>query len=227
MDGVTVEATDEPTTANTAPTATADDFTTVTGETLTVPAPGVLGNDTDPDTGDTLQAKQATAPAHGTLTLAADGSFTYVPTRGFTGDDRFSYTTTDSRGAVSTAGTVTIHVTAASAATQRLTVVGRGKGAAVLVSGPVTAGTFTVTPTTGRPTGVSGTGTITTANRRVYTVTITASTTRGSTSTVKISEKGKVVATFTGTGTLVRTGKLVSGGFASRDGRFGFVLRSR
>ena len=58
-------------------------------------------------------------------------------------------------------------------------------------------------------------------------MTVTASATRGSTSTVTISEKGKPVATFTGTGTLIRSGKLVSGAFTSRDGRFGFVLRTR
>jgi hypothetical protein len=73
---------------------------------------------------------------------------------------------------------------------------------------------------------VSGTGTIT-SGRRTYTVTITASSSRSSASTVKIVEKGRVVATFSGTGTLVRSGKIVSGSFGSRDNRFGFLLRSR
>ena len=41
-------------------------------------APGVLANDTDPD-GDPLTAVLVTGPSHGTLTLNANGSFTYTP----------------------------------------------------------------------------------------------------------------------------------------------------
>ena len=36
-----------------------------------------------------------TAPAHGTLALAADGTFTYKPDAGFRGTDSFTYTVTD------------------------------------------------------------------------------------------------------------------------------------
>ena len=36
-----------------------------------------------------------TAPAHGTLALAADGTFTYTPAAGFRGTDSFTYTVTD------------------------------------------------------------------------------------------------------------------------------------
>jgi hypothetical protein len=43
-----------------------------------VPAPGVLANDIDAD-GDALAAVLVSGPAHRTLTLAADGSFAYVP----------------------------------------------------------------------------------------------------------------------------------------------------
>ena len=46
-------------------------------------APGVLGNDTDPD-GDPLTAVLVTGPSHGSLTLNADGSFTYTPAADFT-----------------------------------------------------------------------------------------------------------------------------------------------
>ena len=45
---------------------------------------GVLANDSDPD-GDPLSARLDTAPLAGTVDLAADGSFTYVPSAGFTG----------------------------------------------------------------------------------------------------------------------------------------------
>ncbi len=48
------------------------------GETLTVEAPGVLGNDSDPDS-DTLTAALVSNPANGVLDFRADGSFDYLP----------------------------------------------------------------------------------------------------------------------------------------------------
>src|SRR6266704_3521954 len=47
---------------------------------LSEPAPGVLVNDTDPDTGTTLTATLVTGPSHArSFQLNSDGSFTYVP----------------------------------------------------------------------------------------------------------------------------------------------------
>ena len=46
--------------------------------TLTVPAPGILANDSDAD-GDSLTAVLAAGPTQGTLSLSANGGFTYVP----------------------------------------------------------------------------------------------------------------------------------------------------
>ena len=43
--------------------------------------PGVLTNDSDVD-GDALSAVLVAGPAHGTVTLADDGSFTYTPDPG-------------------------------------------------------------------------------------------------------------------------------------------------
>ena len=44
----------------------------------------------------------------GTISIAADGSFTYVPAAGFTGDDTYQYSLTNTAG--SDNGTVTITV---------------------------------------------------------------------------------------------------------------------
>jgi hypothetical protein len=72
--------------------------------------PGVLTNDSDPD-GDTITAIWAGGPAHGTVTLQADGSFIYAPTAGFFGTDSFTYKAND--GALnSNIATVTIEVLA-------------------------------------------------------------------------------------------------------------------
>jgi VCBS repeat-containing protein len=93
---------------NAAPVAAADAFAATAGVALTVGAPGVLGNDTDFDT---LTAVLVTAPTQGTLTLAADGSFEYVPGPGAAGADSFTYAASDGL-ATSAAATVTITVAA-------------------------------------------------------------------------------------------------------------------
>jgi len=93
---------------NQIPTATSDSYSTAAGTALTISAPGVLTNDTDPQ-GDSLTATIATQPAHGTVTLASDGSFTYTPTSGFSGSDSFTYTASDGTKTTSPA-TVTITV---------------------------------------------------------------------------------------------------------------------
>ncbi len=77
-----------------APVAKADTYTTAEDVTLTVPAPGVLANDTDED-GDPLTAILADQPQHGDVTLNANGSFSYIPTPGFNGVDGFSYRAND------------------------------------------------------------------------------------------------------------------------------------
>ena len=46
--------------------------------TLTIPAPGILANDSDAD-GDSLTAILAAGPTKGTLSLSPNGSFTYIP----------------------------------------------------------------------------------------------------------------------------------------------------
>jgi hypothetical protein len=97
-------------TAVAAPIAANDAFTTAAGTTLTVAAPGVLGNDTPAPLTAVLVADPA--PASGTLVLNANGSFTFIPAAGFTGAASFTYQA--SNGTLSNVATVTITVTAAS-----------------------------------------------------------------------------------------------------------------
>lgn len=73
-----------------APVAGGDVFSTPAGASLTVNAPGVLANDSDPN-GDALSAQLLESVGHGSLTLSAAGAFTYTPTSGFVGTDQFTY----------------------------------------------------------------------------------------------------------------------------------------
>ena len=83
------------------PPVAADDRYDATEDTpLTVPSPGVLGNDHDPG-GDAITVAPGSpfgGPAHGSVTLAADGSFTYRPAPDFCGQDSFTYRAKDDSG---------------------------------------------------------------------------------------------------------------------------------
>jgi VCBS repeat-containing protein len=76
------------------PIATDDAYTSAENTVLSVAAPGVLGNDTDPE-GDALSAVLDSGPSNGTLTLNSDGSFDYAPNLDFTGTDSFTYLAND------------------------------------------------------------------------------------------------------------------------------------
>jgi VCBS repeat-containing protein len=54
----------------------------------------VLANDTDADS-DPLTASLVNGPSHGTVTLNANGSFTYTPALNYVGPDSFTYRATD------------------------------------------------------------------------------------------------------------------------------------
>jgi hypothetical protein len=81
---------------NHAPVAVADSYVDQQGQPLTVSAAGgLLANDSDAD-GDPLTAVLVGGgPAHGTLTLAANGSFVYQPTYDYYGSDSFQYEAND------------------------------------------------------------------------------------------------------------------------------------
>ena len=106
-----------PTTTTPAPSlgANADTYTTAyaasgaIGSTTSVTVDagsGVLAN----DTGVAITVSGHTDPAHGSLSLAADGSFNYTAPYTYAGSDSFSYTVTDVAGQTATA-TVIVTVT--------------------------------------------------------------------------------------------------------------------
>jgi hypothetical protein len=93
---------------NTSPVAVPDEYTTPGGGLpLTVPAPGVLANDTDAD-GDALSAQNASDPPQGSVSLNSTGEFTYTPDPLATGTDSFTYEASD--GSSTTPATVTINI---------------------------------------------------------------------------------------------------------------------
>ena len=100
---------------NDSPTAVDDRATTDEDTLLTVlAATGLLSNDTDPDTSDTLtvSSSDSESTAGATVSVAADGSFTYDPTtsallnnlaQGQSIVDTFDYSISDSLGSTSAA----------------------------------------------------------------------------------------------------------------------------
>ena len=93
---------------NNKPVANNDSYSTDQDTPLNVAAPGALGNDADADN-DALTAVQLSSPANGAATLDADGSISYIPNAGFTGDDSFTYAASDDTDQ-SAAATITITV---------------------------------------------------------------------------------------------------------------------
>ncbi|HUK36460.1 MAG TPA: Ig-like domain-containing protein, partial [Vicinamibacterales bacterium] len=105
---------------NQPPAANNDSFDAIGNTELAVGAPGtqpaslaatgsVLANDSDPDS-DPLTATLGTVTAGASVTMNPNGTFTYLPPVGFTGDDTFTYVLSDGQGH-NVPATVTIHVT--------------------------------------------------------------------------------------------------------------------
>jgi hypothetical protein len=95
---------------DTQPLVFAHSYSVLDNGTLSVPANGVLANDLSPN-GQPLTAVLGSGPAHGTVGLNANGSFTYTPAANFVGSDSFTYEARGSDGTLSTAAPVTIQVT--------------------------------------------------------------------------------------------------------------------
>ena len=119
------------------PTASNDSYGAATNQTLTVlAANGVLSN----DNGYGLSATKQSNPSHGTVTLNADGSFTYVPTNGYSGADSFTYNATDSSGRTTNTATVSLAVSAGTLYT--VTYAANGASGAVPTQGSVATSTI-------------------------------------------------------------------------------------
>ncbi len=88
---------------NTSPTVGNNSVTTE----YNVPVGGtVVGTDAD---GDTLSYTKGSEPENGTVTVNADGTWTYTPNAGYSGSDSFTVTVSDGRGGIAVS-TVTVTV---------------------------------------------------------------------------------------------------------------------
>ena len=96
------------TNVNEAPIAVDDAYAMEEDKVLNIAAPGLLGNDTDPEH-DPLTAILNVGPAHGVLTLNANGSFVYTPNANYFGTDSFTYHARDA-ALNSNIATVTINI---------------------------------------------------------------------------------------------------------------------
>jgi Ca2+-binding RTX toxin-like protein len=93
------------------PPVAGDDTVDTAFETALVIA--VLANDTDPDgTLEPATVTIVTPPALGTAAVNEDGTITYTPNAGASGDDSFTYSVADNDGAVSNAATVAVSIAA-------------------------------------------------------------------------------------------------------------------
>ena len=89
---------------NDAPTALDNTYNISSDGTLTVSAPGLLGNDSDVDLDVlTVDVTPVSEPLRGQLTLFADGSFEYQGEQNMQGEDSFQYKVIDNQGGEATA----------------------------------------------------------------------------------------------------------------------------
>ena len=97
---------------NAPPVANDDAYSVAEDGSLSVPAPGVLDNDTDPENQPMTAVLEDGPDNAQTFVLNADGSFDYEPAADFSGTDSFTYRAHDGIQASSSAATVEITVTA-------------------------------------------------------------------------------------------------------------------
>ena len=130
---VTVESVNDP------PVAVDDTYTSIEDTALDVAAgDGLLANDSDVD-GDSLSTVVKAEPAHGTVTVHDNGSFSYLPEAGYRGPDSFTYRARDVDGAMSPVATVSVTVATATATTLAATPSPSRPGQPVTFTATVTA----------------------------------------------------------------------------------------
>ncbi len=112
--GVTFTDTVDPNTAfvpgslTATPVAVDDSYSALGNVRISVPAPGVLGNDFAGVPAATITGAPASSTQGGDVAVNADGSFTYNPPAGFEGVDTFNYTLTNASGSNSATVTITV-----------------------------------------------------------------------------------------------------------------------
>lgn len=105
---VSITVTKKVTQTNLPPEGVKDSYQSPEDTSLSVAAPGVLSNDSDPEK-DPLTASLITSTTNGSLILNSDGSFTYTPNSNFAGTDSFTYKASDGTSAsAETTATITV-----------------------------------------------------------------------------------------------------------------------
>ncbi len=123
------------TVTNLAPTATNNTYGTAQGVAVSGNVISDALADSDPaGASDALTVTSFTQPANGSVTVAADGSFTYIPTTIFSGTDSFTYSISDGDGGTSTA-TVSVIVVPAAAGSVTTVIDTCEGGTALLING--------------------------------------------------------------------------------------------
>ncbi|WP_440873676.1 carbohydrate binding domain-containing protein [Thalassotalea sp. PLHSN55] len=108
------------------PDAIIDRYNAISEQALVItPEQGVQVNDEQQNG---LTSQLLSQPQHGTVTLNSDGSFTYLPNNGYSGEDNFVYKNSSNKGE-------------SNAAVVKITVVNQGGGNDILVNGDFEAGT--------------------------------------------------------------------------------------
>ncbi|HEV7921384.1 MAG TPA: Ig-like domain-containing protein [Thermoanaerobaculia bacterium] len=95
--------------ANVPPNVTNQSYLATQDTPLGISAPGVLSGASDADSAQ-LTAIAVAPPAHGTLVLAADGSFTYTPAAGYSGFDSFTFQASDGISVSTNTGVASITI---------------------------------------------------------------------------------------------------------------------
>jgi len=178
------------------------------------------------DIGTGLNVTSNTQPSHGTVTMHPDGTYTYTPTKGWSGPDSFTYTITDVDGQTSTA-TVYLNVGLKANDDQNRTIVEKPKDGTTLINDEGTSlkvtnytqpthgkvvvnpdGTYTYTPEKGWSGPDSFTYTVTdpfgqTATATVWIIIDPQAYNDSASTTVNVPARGSLLSNDDGTGLVV------------------------